>query len=196
MTLPFYPDLAAPVPASYTVWMNIPQGSELFSAIVAAPFGAVGIRTEQDLVRELVYLPPHYQEKAPLDAVAEQAATQVARYLEDADFRFDLPRLEAGSAFQRRVWDAIDAIPRGSVRTYGQVAKLLESHPRAVGQACGANWFPLVIPCHRVTAAGGLGGFASHDDEHGFHLGVKRWLLRHEGALATDMPWQQQAIFP
>jgi methylated-DNA-[protein]-cysteine S-methyltransferase len=180
--------------------MNIQQGSELFSAIVAAPFGAMGIRTETQgdhaLVRELVYLPPHYQEKAPLDAAAEQAAEQVTRYFADADFRFDLPLVEAGSEFQRRVWNAICAIPRGSVRTYGQVAKLLESHPRAVGQACGANWFPLVIPCHRVTASGGLGGFASSDDEHGFTLTVKRWLLRHEGALPIDVPWQQQSIFP
>ncbi|MDP5008065.1 MAG: MGMT family protein, partial [Glaciimonas sp.] len=52
---------------------------------------------------------------------------------------------------------------------------------RAVGQACGANWFPLVIPCHRVTAAGGLGGFSHHDEADGFHLGVKRWLLAREG---------------
>jgi methylated-DNA-[protein]-cysteine S-methyltransferase len=176
--------------------MNTQQGSELFSAIVAAPFGAMGIRTEDKRVGELVYLPPHYEEKAPQDAVAEQAAQQVARYFADADFRFDLPLVDAGSEFQRRVWEAICAIPRGSVRTYGQVAKLLDSHPRAVGQACGANWFPLVIPCHRVTAAGGLGGFASSDDEHGFTLTVKRWLLRHEGALPTDVPWQQQSIFP
>jgi methylated-DNA-[protein]-cysteine S-methyltransferase len=186
--------------SSYTASMNTQQGSELFSAIVAAPFGAMGIRTEPQgdhaRVRELVYLPPHYQEKAPQDAAAEQAAEQVARYFADADFRFDLPLVEAGSVFQRRVWDAICAIPRGSVRTYGQVAKLLESHPRAVGQACGANWFPLVIPCHRVTASGGLGGFASSDDEHGFTLTVKRWLLRHEGALPIDVPWQQQSIFP
>jgi methylated-DNA-[protein]-cysteine S-methyltransferase len=176
--------------------MNTQQGSELFNAIVAAPFGAMGIRTEEGRVRELVYLPPHYQEKAPQDATAEQAAEQVARYFADADFRFELPLLEAGSDFQRRVWDAICAIPRGSTRTYGQIAKLLDSHPRAVGQACGANWFPLVIPCHRVTAAGGLGGFASSDDEHGFTLTVKRWLLRHEGALPSDVPWQQQSIFP
>jgi methylated-DNA-[protein]-cysteine S-methyltransferase len=176
--------------------MNTQQGSELFNAIVAAPFGAMGIRTEEGRVRELVYLPPHYQEKAPQDATAEQAAQQVARYFADADFRFELPLLEAGSEFQRRVWDAICAIPRGSMRTYGQIAWLLDSHPRAVGQACGANWFPLVIPCHRVTAAGGLGGFASSDDEHGFTLTVKRWLLRHEGALPSDVPWQQQSIFP
>ncbi len=180
---------------SYTAAMSTQQGSEIFGAIVAAPFGAMGIRSEDGALRELVYLPAHYAEKAPQDAVCEQACAQLGRYFADADFRFDLPLAALGSAFQRRVWDAIGAIPRGSVRTYGQLARLLESHPRAIGQACGANWFPLVIPCHRVTAAGGLGGFANHDDEHGFHLGVKRWLLRHEGALATDMPWQQQSIF-
>ena len=53
---------------------------------------------------------------------------------------------------------------------------------------------PVVIPCHRVTASGGLGGFSNHDDENGFHLSVKRWLLRHEGATAA--PWQQQPIWP
>jgi methylated-DNA-[protein]-cysteine S-methyltransferase len=170
-----------------------PQGSELFSAIVEAPFGAIGIRTEDARVRELVYLPPQFGEKDALDAVAGQAAVQVARYLEDPDFVFDLPLKDAGSDFQRRVWGAISAIPRGNVRTYGQLAKQIGSAPRAVGQACGANWFPLIIPCHRVTAAGGLGGFSNHDDENGFHLSVKRWLLRHEGATAA--PWQQQSIF-
>jgi methylated-DNA-[protein]-cysteine S-methyltransferase len=176
--------------------METQQASDLFSAIVAAPFGAMGIRTEGELVRELVYLPPHHAVKAPTNAAAERAALQVERYFADPDFAFDLPLAGAGSPFQRRVWDAIAAIPRGRVRTYGQVAKGVESVPRAVGQACGANPFPLVIPCHRVTAAGGLGGFAGADDEHGFQLGVKRWLLRHEGALAIAMPWQQQSIFP
>lgn len=161
--------------------MNRSQSSPLFSAIVAAPFGAIGIRTAPDAVRELVYLPRHFDEKAPEDEPAERAARQVERYLCDPDFRFDLPLAEAGTAFQRRVWDAIAGIPRGQVLTYGQVARLIRSAPRAVGQACGANWFPLIIPCHRVTASGGLGGFSHHDDETGFHLGVKRWLLAHEG---------------
>ena len=97
---------------------------------------------------------------------------------------FDLPLAASGSAYQQRVWAAIAGIPRGQVRTYGDVARLIGSAPRAVGQACGANWFPVVIPCHRVTAAGGLGGFAHHDDATGFHLGVKRWLLAHEGVAA------------
>jgi methylated-DNA-[protein]-cysteine S-methyltransferase len=161
--------------------MNSSRSSQLFSAIVEAPFGAIGIRTEPGVIRELVYLPRHFNEKEPQDALSEQAARQVARYLSEPDFRFNLPLAEVGTAFQHRVWEAIAAIPRGDVLTYGQVAKLIRSAPRAVGQACGANWFPLIIPCHRVTAAGGLGGFSNHDDESGFHLGVKRWLLAHEG---------------
>jgi len=161
--------------------MNVSHNSQLFSAIVEAPFGAVGIRTEAGVVRELVYLPRSFNEKAPMDPVSEQAAKQVERYLNEPDFRFDLPLAHVGTDFQRRVWGAISAIPRGEVLTYGQVAKLIRSAPRAVGQACGANWYPLIIPCHRVTASGGLGGFSNHDDETGFHLGIKRWLLAHEG---------------
>jgi methylated-DNA-[protein]-cysteine S-methyltransferase len=153
-----------------------------YAAIVEASFGAVGIRTENNALRELVYLPPSFHEQAPRDAVAERAAVQVLRYLDDADFVFDLPLAEVGTAFQRKVWQAISAIPRGQVLTYGLIAKHIGSAPRAVGQACGANWFPLVIPCHRVTASGGLGGFANSDDESSFHLGVKRWLLAHEKA--------------
>jgi methylated-DNA-[protein]-cysteine S-methyltransferase len=173
--------------------MKTDHGSNLFNAIVPAAFGAIGIRTEAGQVRELVYLQPSFEEKAADNPVAAQAALQVAQYLQDPDFRFDLPLHEAGTDYQRRVWAEISAIPRGTVKTYGQVARLIASAPRAVGQACGANWFPLIIPCHRVTASGGLGGFSNQDDENGFHLSVKRWLLRHEGATAS--PWQQQPIW-
>lgn len=157
----------------------------IFSAIVAAPFGAVGIRTEAGVIRELVYLPKSFAEKEPADALTERAAQQLAEYFQHPDFRFDLPLAAVGTAFQRKVWAQIAAIPCGDVLTYGEVARLVQSAPRAVGQACGANWFPLVIPCHRVTAAGGLGGFSHHDEVDGFHLGVKRWLLAHEGV--TDL---------
>ena len=161
--------------------MLSPNSSPLFSAVVEAPFGAVGIRTERGLVCELVYLPPRFAAQAATDAVAARAAKQVARYLVHPDAKFDLPLASVGTAFQRRVWQAIGTIPQGAVATYGSVARLVQSAPRAVGQACGANWFPLVIPCHRVTAAGGLGGFANDGDLQGFHIGVKRWLLAHEG---------------
>jgi methylated-DNA-[protein]-cysteine S-methyltransferase len=161
--------------------MKTKLGNEMFSAVVAAPFGAIGIRIEHDAVRELVYLPPHFTEKPPTDALSEQTARQLERYFREPDFRFELPLAPAGTAFQKKVWQVISSIPRGSVLTYGQVARMIQSAPRAVGQACGANWYPLVIPCHRVTASGGLGGFSNQADADGFHIGVKRWLLAHEG---------------
>ena len=156
----------------------------LFCAVVEAPFGALGIRTDDNLLREVVYLPPSFALHAPRNALAERTARQIERYLAAPDFRFDLPLAPAGTVFQQKVWQVIAAIPRGAVLTYGDVARRIGSAPRAVGQACGANWFPLVIPCHRVTATGGLGGFSNHDDAGGFHLGVKRWLLAHEGVKA------------
>jgi len=171
---------------------KIQQPSDLFAAIVATPFGALGIRTGGAVVTELVYLPDSFGEKAAEDAVAEQAATQVLRYCDDPDFAFDLPLAQVGSEFQRKVWQAIGAIPRGEVRTYGEVAKFVGSMPRAVGQACGANYFPLVVPCHRVTGAQGLGGFAGSDDRNGFTLNVKRWLLAHEGL--REYAWQQTTL--
>src|SRR3979411_2796210 len=97
------------------------EQSTLFSAIVAAPFGAIGIRTEPDEVRELVYLPPHFTEKSPTNKLSERTAKQVERYFSEPDFRFDLPLAKAGTVFQQKVWSVIAAIPRGQVLTYGDV---------------------------------------------------------------------------
>ena len=81
------------------------------------------------------------------------------------------------------MWEALQRIASGKTRTYGELARELHSSPRAVGGACGANPLPLVVPCHRVIAAGGrIGGFMGAASE-GFELGIKRWLLAHEGAL-------------
>ncbi|KVC67138.1 methylated-DNA--[protein]-cysteine S-methyltransferase [Burkholderia stagnalis] len=152
----------------------------MFNAVIDAPFGKIGVRTDASVVREIVYLPVSVKNVDPDTPLAKRAVEQIERYFERASASFDLPLAEVGTAFQHRVWDAICAIPPGVVLTYGQVAKQVGSAPRAVGQACGANYFPLVIPCHRVVASGGLGGFANHDDD-GYYLRVKRWLLAHEG---------------
>jgi methylated-DNA-[protein]-cysteine S-methyltransferase len=171
---------------------RIQQGSEIFSAILALPFGKLGVRTAAGVITELCYLPPHFEAKAPQDATAELAARQLEQYCVDADFKFDLPLKRAGTDFQHKVWEAISSIPRGSVRTYGELARHIGSAPRAVGQACGANWFPVVVPCHRVTSSTGLGGFANSDDPNGYLLGVKRWLLAHEGS--SEYAWQQTTL--
>ncbi|MGF6242870.1 MULTISPECIES: methylated-DNA--[protein]-cysteine S-methyltransferase [Paraburkholderia] len=152
----------------------------MFNAVIDAPFGKIGIRLEAEKVREIVFLPESVSNVAPETPLARQAAQQIERYLERASAGFDLPLAAVGTAFQQRVWAGISAIPPGVVLTYGQLAREVGSVPRAVGQACGSNYFPLVIPCHRVVSSSGLGGFAHHANDDFFH-NVKRWLLAHEG---------------
>lgn len=93
---------------------------------------------------------------------------------------FAYPPSTSGTPFQQKVWQAIAAIPYGQVISYGDIARLIGSSPRAVGQACGRNPLPIIIPCHRVVSAGGLGGFSLSNQD--FELNIKRWLLTHEGA--------------
>ena len=149
-----------------------------YDARLPAPFAVIGIRTEDGALAEIRFLSKSSRSLAPRNRLAAQVCTQVERYLSDPEFRFELPLAGRGTRFQRRVWARIAAIDPGQTRSYGDIARELNSAPRAVGQACGENPFPLVVPCHRVVAAAGIGGFAhSHG---GFLLSAKRWLLSHE----------------
>ena len=138
----------------------------------------VALHTHEGRVAQIRYLPPSTPSLAPRNALAERAARQIERYCEDPDTTFDLPLAIEGTDFQKRVWAAMCAIPRGRTRTYGDLARELGAQARAVGQACGDNRLPIVIPCHRVVAADGIGGFAHSTD--GFLIEAKRWLLLHE----------------
>jgi methylated-DNA-[protein]-cysteine S-methyltransferase len=157
------------------------SGTERYAARLATPFGVVGVRTQGAWLTDVDYLPKHTEPLAPLSALAERVARQIQNYLDDPEYRFDLPLLVAGTAFQRRAWRAISRIPCGSTRTYLAMAGILGTAARPVGAACAANRISIIIPCHRVVARHGLGGFNHHRD--GFFVGVKRWLLQHEGAL-------------
>ena len=152
----------------------------MFNAVIDAPFGKVGICTSADAVHEIVYLPATVEAVAPDCALAQRAAGQIERYFDCANAGFDLPLAALGTPFQQRVWAGICAIGPGSVLTYGELARRIGGVARAVGQACGSNPFPVVIPCHRVVSASGIGGFAHHGGD-GFFRDVKRWLLAHEG---------------
>ncbi|EXJ15122.1 methylated-DNA--[protein]-cysteine S-methyltransferase [Imhoffiella purpurea] len=111
--------------------------------------------------------------------VPEFIAGPLRDYFASPEVPFDLSLELSGTDYQRRVWSLLRGIPAGQTRTYGELALALGSAARAVGQACRANPCLIVVPCHRVVARQGLGGFAG--DTSGRRLGVKRWLLRHEG---------------
>jgi methylated-DNA-[protein]-cysteine S-methyltransferase len=108
----------------------------------------------------------------------DEAARQLAAYFEGRLSHFDLPLAPAGSPFEKRVWAAMQQIPYGETRCYGDLAAAIGSAPRAVGGACGRNPIPVVVPCHRVLAKGGMGGYSGQGG-----LDTKRALLRLEGAL-------------
>jgi methylated-DNA-[protein]-cysteine S-methyltransferase len=111
------------------------------------------------------------------NAVLAEAKRQLEAYFTGRLREFDLPLSPAGSPFERRVWDAMRRIPHGQTRSYGELAMEVGSAPRAIGRACGKNPIPIVIPCHRVLARGGLGGYSG-----GAGLPTKTWLLELEGA--------------
>ena len=152
----------------------------MFDVVVGFPKMKVGVATRDGRVVEIRYLPLSSPSIAPGNALAEEASRQLERYRENPDMRFDLPVLIEGTPLQRSVWDAMCAIPRGRTRTYGELGKELGADARDIGQACGDNRLPLVIPCHRIVAADGIGGFAHATS--GYLIGVKRWLLAHEAA--------------
>jgi methylated-DNA-[protein]-cysteine S-methyltransferase len=138
----------------------------------------VAVKTRDQRVTQISYLPASVDSQAPRNPLAERAARQLERYREDPDARFDLPLHVEGTPFQRRLWHALCEIPRGKTLTYGELARRLGGEARAVGQACGDNRLPIVIPCHRVIAANGIGGFAHATG--GYLVEAKRWLLAHE----------------
>ncbi len=107
-----------------------------------------------------------------------EAARQLDAYFAGNLTEFDLPLRPAGSAFERRVWDGMLGIPYGKTRSYGELAAGIGSGPRAVGGACGKIPIPIVIPCHRVLAKAGMGGYSGSGG-----LKTKQALLAIEGAL-------------
>lgn len=106
-----------------------------------------------------------------------EAKRQLDAYFAKRLSTFDLPMRMIGTAFQKRVWARMTNIPYGETVSYGMVARELESGPRAVGTACGRNPIPIIVPCHRILATNGIGGFSG-----GTGLDTKRALLRLEGA--------------
>ena len=107
-----------------------------------------------------------------------EAGRQLTDYFAGKRRHFDLPLAPGGSPFESRVWAAMQTIPYGETRTYSELAHMTDSGPRAVGGACGKNPIPIVIPCHRVLAKSGLGGYSGEGG-----LATKQRLLTLEGAL-------------
>lgn len=147
------------------------------TATIATPVGSVRITVADGVVAAVDHVQDPPDDVVPKDRLLQRAIRQIGEYFAGKRRRFDLPMAPAASPFQARVRQAIIDIPYGEAASYGGLAHILNSGPRAVGQACGRNDLVLLVPCHRVIAAGGaLGGYGSTSG-----LERKRRLLAFEG---------------
>lgn len=158
--------------------ISIMKTTNQFQAKLVVPFGVLGVSCTETTLNGIQFMAADTKAQAPESPFAKEVCKQLSAYIADPDYHFTLPLKPSGTVHQNKVWQAMCAIPCGQTRQYGEIARELASSPRAVGQACGANPIPLVIPCHRVVSKTGIGGFA-HQRE-GYELGIKRWLLAHE----------------
>jgi methylated-DNA-[protein]-cysteine S-methyltransferase len=159
-------------------------------AMVPAPFGGIRLSASAGILVGIDVVPAHAVENDGAgppwaDGSLREAAEQMLRYLEEPEFDLVLPIRLQGTTFQQRIWQALREIPAGSRLTYGSLAKRLETGPRAVASACKSNRFPILIPCHRVVSANGMGGYCGETE--GPMLEIKRWLLSHEGSLPGEI---------
>ncbi len=158
----------------------------VYQAVIASPFARIGLRMAGEAVSALDYMPADTPEQPPIDAATTRVIEQLQAYFRDPHAPFTIPLTLEGTRFQQRVWEALQAIPPGTALTYGELAQQLGTAARAVGGACRANPIPILIPCHRVVARQGLGGYTG--TVTGDPLGIKRWLLQHEGATIPLAP--------
>ena len=158
---------------------------ERYDAVLAAPFAQLGVIADTQGIHRIDFLPADQAvliNRAGNAAIAQLAAA-LMQYWDNPVMRFNLPLCYQGSAHQLKVWHALLAIAPGQTCSYGEIAVAIRSSPRAVGQACGANPLPIVIPCHRVVAKTGQGGFMHQ--RAGAALDYKTWLLSHESRFST-----------
>ena len=156
--------------------MNKPQHSR---AIIPAPFGTLVLDASDSHLLNIEVKIETSGLSVPTTPLLLEATRQLNAYFDDPLCPFSLPLYQQGTTYQNRVWRAMSAITLGSVKSYGQLADELHSGARAVAGVCRANRFPVIIPCHRVVAVNGIGGYCG--TATGTLLKVKRWLLQHEG---------------
>jgi len=154
----------------------------MFCDLLPSPLGELTICADDLGITAVAF--PGEVEAAPApnpNALVREAAAQLAAYFAGQRTRFELPLNAAGTPFQRRVWQALCAVPYGDTSSYGEIAAAVGNPraSRAVGLANGRNPIAILVPCHRII--GGDGSLTGY----GGGLERKRWLLDHERSRDT-----------
>jgi methylated-DNA-[protein]-cysteine S-methyltransferase len=147
---------------------------------IECPFGWLSLCAHGDRLREIAFgKKVTGSEKSDDHPIFKETLRQLQTYFSDPSTTFSLPLELTGTEFCRRVWQSLTDIPLGQTRSYGELARALDTGPRAVAAGCRSNHWPIIIPCHRVVAIRNLGGYCGQLS--GPLIEIKRWLLKHEG---------------
>ena len=171
-----------PPPAASLPGASAPSGAPQLIRRIESPIGRIEILSDGRSITSLAIATanalPHDGAEDNTSGLLETAAQQLAEYFADTRRAFDLPLALAGTAFQRSVWQQLEAQPWGTSTSYGSIgiATGRKTAGRAVGGAIGANPIPIIIGCHRVLASNRrITGYSAGDG-----VATKVWLLDHE----------------
>jgi methylated-DNA-[protein]-cysteine S-methyltransferase len=169
---------------SQPVWHNLETQEALQIVYQHTPVGLLAIHMRGKLLCKLEWLltPPADTEHVELPTALEQ---QFKQYWHTGKFTMPTALLQQGTEFQQKIWHALYQIPLGQTKTYGELANELDTGSRALANACRKNPFPLIIPCHRVQAKTGIGGYAGASS--GKLIKIKAALLKHEKKMAYGL---------
>lgn len=156
---------------------NLKSQENVSGFFYSSPIGPLSIILTNDVLSHIFFI-KQLKQNETLSTNAKAIQKQLDHYFSGKNFIFDIPFNAAGTELQQKVWQELLCIPIGKTISYGDLATKIGTHPRVVAQACRRNPIPLIIPCHRVIAKNGLGGYSGRLS--GKMLEIKQWLLDHE----------------
>ncbi|MDR3491812.1 MAG: methylated-DNA--[protein]-cysteine S-methyltransferase [Gammaproteobacteria bacterium] len=148
------------------------------SYIIPSPLGNLCLLIESNTLKSIQYAPIDSQLSQVIAPYALIVQHELEQYFCDPNHVFSIQLEPEGTAFQKKVWRALQQIPTCTTVSYKDISEKLTTSPRAVGNACRANPIPIIIPCHRVVAKNTLGGYVGQTT--GAMIDIKKWLLNHE----------------
>lgn len=149
-------------------------------ALIRTPIANFAVYARGNVLVRTEWVLADKPEREPETKFLLDIVEQLNQYWHNPFILFTVPMLKQGTAFQRRVWQALGNIPCNKTHSYSELAKTMNTGARAVGNACRSNPFPLFLPCHRVVKISGLGGYAGQT--HGELTDIKTQLLVHEAS--------------
>ena len=164
-----------------------------YDVVVDSALGRLGAQCRDNRVARLDYLANTVPLKAAATPFERQIVKQLAQYFVNPKHHFTLPLDMHSTDLQCCVWQALTGIPAGQTLTYGELAVRLDSGARAVGNACRNNPVSIIVPCHRVVSAAGIGGYSGSTG--GREIQRKQWLLRHEGIVGPALKTRQKTPY-